>query len=219
MSIPLLLAIGGAAWAARRRQAGIATTTPTGPAPARPGPTVSATPRTPAAARARAPAVVALSDRGRFVRGRDRTRVVSGRPTPHWGVDIAASEGTPLRAVMPGVVRWVRPISGYGNTVAIQHGDRLSVLYAHMQTTAVAQGQRVRPGDLVGTVGRTTSGPGGRRPGHWRPGRAAQMRAHLHFEVHPHPQPALGRTQHRDDPVRWLRRHGIRMYAAEEARA
>lgn len=85
----------------------------------------------------------------------------------HTGIDIAAPGGTPIRAVKEGEVLYAGWLGGYGNLVALDHGDSVVTLYAHQSRMAVAEGQRVAQGDVVGYVGTT-----GRSTGN-----------HLHFEV------------------------------------
>lgn len=89
----------------------------------------------------------------------------------HTGIDIAASEGVPIRAAEDGVVILTGDLTGYGYTVVLDHGRVGGVdyrtLYAHMSSIAVAQGQDVRQGQVIGYVGQTG----------WATG------PHLHFEI------------------------------------
>lgn len=85
----------------------------------------------------------------------------------HAGVDIAASEGTPIRAAASGKVALMGPQGGYGNYTCIQHGGSLSTCYAHQSRFATSQGASVSQGEIIGYVGNT---------GH-------SFGAHLHFEV------------------------------------
>ncbi len=87
----------------------------------------------------------------------------------HRGIDIAAPSGTPVRAARSGTVvysGWSN--QGYGNLVKIRHAGGAETWYAHFSSIAVAVGQYVDQGDLVGRVGSTglSTGP------------------HLHFELH-----------------------------------
>jgi len=144
----------------------------------------------------------------RLVRGLDPTRTVSGQPAPHWGIDLAAPIGAPVHAAKSGRVIRVEPISGYGNSVVIQHADDgRSTLYAHLNRTMVREGQSVTGGDIIGEVGRTTAGPDGVVPS-W----GQRMASHLHMEVHPTPVPVLTRMARRLDPVRWLQNEGIAQF-------
>ena len=85
----------------------------------------------------------------------------------HTGIDVAAPGGTPIAAAKAGEVLYAAPMGGYGNLVAVDHGDSVVTLYAHQSRIAVVEGQEVAQGDAVGYVGST-----GRSTGN-----------HLHFEV------------------------------------
>lgn len=89
----------------------------------------------------------------------------------HGAIDIVNKRGTPIQAAADGVVAVVanggKNWSGYGRIVIIDHGQGVQTLYAHCNTTIVKQGQRVRRGEIIATVGRT--------------GRATTD--HCHFEV------------------------------------
>ncbi len=92
---------------------------------------------------------------------------VRGYYAGHTGIDIAASEGTPIRAANSGPVLYSGWNTwGYGNTVVLAHGP-FSTLYGHMSSTAVRCGEFVSAGQVIGYVGSTgnSSGP------------------HLHFEI------------------------------------
>lgn len=84
-------------------------------------------------------------------------RVLNGQPRrPHNGVDIAAPEGTPIRAPAPGTVALVHPDMFFsGQTVMIDHGHGLTSVYIHMSAITVRHGQRVAAGDVIGKVGMT----------------------------------------------------------------
>ena len=85
----------------------------------------------------------------------------------HDGVDIAAPEGTPIRAVEYGDVIYSDQLRGYGNMVIIRHGGGIVSVYAHNQVNLVRDGQQVTRGEIIARVGST-----GRVTG-----------AHLHFEI------------------------------------
>ncbi|HEX5983427.1 MAG TPA: peptidoglycan DD-metalloendopeptidase family protein [Solirubrobacterales bacterium] len=88
----------------------------------------------------------------------------------HEGIDIAAPEGTPIRAAADGTVILMQSeyeSGGYGNYTCIDHGGGLSTCYAHQSGFATSSGASVSQGDLIGYVGNT---------GH-------SFGAHLHFEV------------------------------------
>ena len=89
----------------------------------------------------------------------------------HTGVDLAARKGTPVYATGDGVVasagRNISGLSGYGNVCVIKHGYGYQSLYAHLESVKVKPGQKIKRGQLIGTVGSTGLSQG----------------AHLHYEV------------------------------------
>ncbi len=87
----------------------------------------------------------------------------------HNGTDFAAPTGTPIMASSDGRVSFVGSQRGYGNTVIVQHRDKYSTLYAHLNGFAkgLSNGQRVRQGQVIGYVGMTG----------WATG------PHLHYEI------------------------------------
>ena len=85
----------------------------------------------------------------------------------HKGVDLAAPTGTPIYATADGVVSRANWFSSYGLFISIEHGGDLQTRYAHLSRLAVADGEKVKKGDLIGYVGST-----GRSTG-----------PHLHYEV------------------------------------
>ena len=89
------------------------------------------------------------------------------RRRPHNGVDIGAKNRSPIIAAASGIIISAGWISGYGNTVVIDHGAGVSSLYGHCSVLSVRAGQRVTMGDRIARVGSTglATGP------------------HLHFEV------------------------------------
>ena len=69
-------------------------------------------------------------------------------------MDYAAPAGTPVRASGDGRVHFVGDNGGYGNTVILEHGGRVSTLYAHLSRFAdVHIGDRVTQGQTIGYVG------------------------------------------------------------------
>ncbi|HKY10129.1 MAG TPA: LysM peptidoglycan-binding domain-containing M23 family metallopeptidase [Candidatus Binatia bacterium] len=85
----------------------------------------------------------------------------------HDGVDIAAPEGTPIRAVEHGEVIFSDQLRGYGNIIIIRHSGGMVSVYAHNQVNLVRDGRQVARGEIIGRVGSTgrVTGP------------------HLHFEI------------------------------------
>lgn len=87
--------------------------------------------------------------------------------TNHMGIDIGASEGTPIYAAMPGTVTTAGWYGGYGNAVIIDHGGGMQTLYGHMSAVGTSPGMNVMPGQVIGFVGSTGNSTG----------------PHLHFSV------------------------------------
>ncbi|HEX8869714.1 MAG TPA: VCBS repeat domain-containing M23 family metallopeptidase [Lentzea sp.] len=78
--------------------------------------------------------------------------------------------GEPVLAAAAGTVRWEGGVdSAYGNYLEIDHGGGYSTLYAHLDKKSVHNGDVVRQGELIGTVGNTD-------------GNTSGLSAHLHFE-------------------------------------
>jgi murein DD-endopeptidase MepM/ murein hydrolase activator NlpD len=73
----------------------------------------------------------------------------------HNGSDLAATYGTPVRAIGHGTVTTAGYNDGYGNLVAIRHSNGYTSYYGHLSKILVRAGQRVSQSDLVGLVGAT----------------------------------------------------------------
>lgn len=69
------------------------------------------------------------------------------------GIDIRAASGAPVKAAGPGEVIFNGWIRGFGHVVIIDHGGSLSTVYAHLASARVNEGDAVRTGTVVGTVG------------------------------------------------------------------
>lgn len=96
-----------------------------------------------------------------------RIHPITGKPNNHGGIDIPAPRGTSILSAKSGIVVTSGYNSSYGNYVVVSHGGGASTLYAHMSSRAVAVGDNVSQGQVVGYVGSTGSSTGN----------------HLHFEV------------------------------------
>ena len=84
-------------------------------------------------------------------------RILNGKPKwPHYGLDFAADEGTKIKAMLDGAVTLAEPDLFYtGGTLIFDHGHGISTLYMHMEKILVKKGQKVKQGDIIGTVGST----------------------------------------------------------------
>lgn len=84
-------------------------------------------------------------------------RILNGEPRrPHYGVDIAAPEGTPVKAPADGVVAIARrDLYFTGGTILLDHGHGLTSAYSHLKEVWAKEGQKLRRGDPIGTVGAT----------------------------------------------------------------
>jgi murein DD-endopeptidase MepM/ murein hydrolase activator NlpD len=98
----------------------------------------------------------------------------------HDGIDIAAPEGTPIKAIEDGEVIYSNDLRGYGNMVILRHAGGFVSVYAHNESNLVREGQSVVRGEIVARVGSTgrVSGP------------------HLHFEIR--------KNNAAQDPLRYL---------------
>lgn len=90
-----------------------------------------------------------------------RIHPIYGTRSFHRGIDIAAPQGTPIRAVRPGKVVWAGWMGGYGYTVEIQHRDGMVTRYSHASKLLVAKEDIVPTGKVVALVGSTgvSTGP------------------------------------------------------------
>ena len=75
--------------------------------------------------------------------------------SPHKGMDIAATAGTPIKAPREGVVTATGDYYFNGNTVILDHGQGYITMYCHLSEIDVEQGQVVMTGDVLGAVGAT----------------------------------------------------------------
>ena len=84
-------------------------------------------------------------------------RILNGKPRrPHYGIDFHAPEGTPVKSMMDGVVTLVANDMYFtGGTIIFDHGHGVSTLYMHMKDINVKKGQKVKKGEIVGTLGQS----------------------------------------------------------------
>lgn len=107
-----------------------------------------------------------------------------GTKTFRNGIDIEATEGSNIAAVFPGHVVYTGWFRGYGNLIIVDHGGEYYTVYAHAADIRVTEGDEVKQGQIIGTVGDTGSLQGPR----------------LYFEVRHEGKP--------QDPTQWLRPRG-----------
>ncbi|GAA4843799.1 M23 family metallopeptidase [Saccharopolyspora rosea] len=106
--------------------------------------------------------------------------------TTHYGIDIANSKGTPIVAAADGTVIEAGPASGFGLWVRVQHDDGTITVYGHVNTITAEEGQQVKAGDQIATMGNRgfSTGP------------------HLHFEV-------WNPSGKKVNPLPWMQEHNI----------
>jgi murein hydrolase activator len=75
------------------------------------------------------------------------------------GIEIAAAEGTPVRAVHGGTVGFADGFTGFGTLVILDHGSNNYSLYGYLGSTGVSRGDTVESGAELGRVGLAPTGP------------------------------------------------------------
>ena len=114
-----------------------------------------------------------VSKSGGYINPVSKYKSIGAYTATHHGIDICASEGTPIYAVASGTVsfsgygQYGHGYGGYGNVVVINHGNNTQTLYGHCYSLVVKKGQSVSQGQLIGFVGNTGMSYGN----------------HCHFEV------------------------------------
>ena len=90
-------------------------------------------------------------------------RILNGKPRwPHYGIDIAADQGTMILSSGTGVVTMAEDDLYYtGGTIIMDHGHGISTIYSHLEKVMVSVGDQINQGDIIGTVGSTgrSTGP------------------------------------------------------------
>ena len=96
-------------------------------------------------------------------------RILNGKPRwPHYGIDIAAKQGTMIKSSGSGVVTMAEDDLYYtGGTVIMDHGHGISTIYSHLENVMVEVGDLIKKGDKIGEVGMSGAATGN----------------HLHFEI------------------------------------
>jgi len=110
----------------------------------------------------------------------------------HWGIDLAAPTGTPIYAVHEGTVIDSSYESGFGLHVTIDHGNGVTIFYAHASELLIGVGARVTAGQLIAKVGSTGNSTG----------------PHLHFEIRVH--------DGFYDAFKFMREHGVDLRTRQE---
>ena len=86
----------------------------------------------------------------------------------HNGIDVACRVGSPVRAVLSGVVIRAGRWGGYGKLIEVRHPhEDMKTRYGHLSRLLVKEGDRVKRGDVIGYSGNT----------------GASTAPHLHFEL------------------------------------
>ncbi|MCA1226734.1 M23 family metallopeptidase [Saccharopolyspora sp. 6M] len=106
--------------------------------------------------------------------------------TTHYGIDIANSKGTPIVSAADGVVIDAGPASGFGLWVRVQHEDGTITVYGHVNTITASEGEKVKAGDQIATMGN----------------RGFSTGTHLHFEV-------WNASGKKINPLPWLSARGV----------
>lgn len=114
------------------------------------------------------------------VRGRLTSRFGRRWGRPHEGVDLAAKEGTAVRAAAAGKVIHSGRLGDYGNVVIVKHAGPYTTVYAHNRRNQVRKGAFVEQGQVIAELGHT--------------GNATAP--HLHFEIR--------RDRRAQDPLLYL---------------
>ena len=90
-------------------------------------------------------------------------RILNGKPKwPHYGIDIAAKQGTMIKSSAEGIITMAEDDLYYtGGTIIMDHGHGISTIYSHLETVLVSVGDKINQGDVIGTVGSTgrSTGP------------------------------------------------------------
>jgi murein DD-endopeptidase MepM/ murein hydrolase activator NlpD len=117
------------------------------------------------------------------------TRYVNGKyDSSHRAIDLAAKEGTPIKATNDGIVALADSLYLTGNSIYLDHGMGLFSQYAHMSELRVKTGDKVKKGNIIGLVGTTgfSTGP------------------HLHFTFWANNVPVNPNLFFDSTPFKWL---------------
>ncbi|MEU4313185.1 M23 family metallopeptidase [Nocardia sp. NPDC024068] len=104
----------------------------------------------------------------------------------HYGLDFADTLGAPIKSIADGTVIEAGPASGFGMWVRVLHDDGTTGVYGHVNDMYVTQGQRVKAGDVIATVGNRGNSTG----------------PHLHLEI-------WDQGGNKIDPMNWMLSKGV----------
>jgi septal ring factor EnvC (AmiA/AmiB activator) len=79
--------------------------------------------------------------------------------TQNTGIDIAVKAGSPVSAVAEGEISKIWWLPGYGNIVIINHYGGYRTIYTHLAEIKIAEGQKVKEGDVIAESGEALNGP------------------------------------------------------------
>ena len=98
------------------------------------------------------------------------------------GIDIKAEQGTPIKCIFSGVISLITYMPGFGNMVIIDHNDGFYSVYTHIDEILVNNGDFIKQGSSIGTIGESGSFEGYK----------------LHFEIYSNNKNL--------NPLNWLKR-------------
>jgi len=125
--------------------------------------------------------ILALPVQGKLISGYGRQKNIEFNTyTFNSGIDISAPLGQVVHAAGSGEIIYTGNIKGYGQIIIIDHGGRITTLYAHLSKILIDIGEKVKKGQSIGQVGDS--------------GGVSSTR--LHFEVRVEGKPT--------DPMNWL---------------
>jgi len=125
--------------------------------------------------------ILALPVQGKLISGYGRQKNIEFNTyTFNSGIDISAPLGQVVHAAGSGEIIYTGNIKGYGQIIIIDHGGRITTLYAHLSKILIDIGDKVKKGQSIGQVGDS--------------GGVSSTR--LHFEVRVEGKPT--------DPMNWL---------------
>ncbi|MQA12782.1 MAG: peptidoglycan DD-metalloendopeptidase family protein [Pseudonocardiaceae bacterium] len=104
----------------------------------------------------------------------------------HNGIDIANEIGTPIYSTTDGIVVESGPASGFGMWVQVEHPDDTISVYGHIHDSLVSEGQQVKAGEQIATMGNRGQSTG----------------PHLHFEIWQNGDEKI-------NPLSWLQQYGV----------